>query len=100
MWVNLRDEKQKSRPKAFLLGQETILRCHPAWRKESAHLRILIYADFFYGEPYSVAHTEGGSPSFRLPSEVHSAKCFLPRSHRPRLSVRKGKTLTYSSSSV
>ena len=37
---------------------------------------------------------------FRLPLEVHSASCFLPRSQHPRLSGRKGKRLTHSSSSV
>ena len=45
-------------------------------------------------------YSEGLRPRFRLPLEVHSAVCFLPQSHRLRLSFKKVIQLTYSSSTV
>ena len=77
---------------------------HPAvppglTRRTRPLLRILTYADLC-SRRVQLRLAYSGDLPFRSPSEVHSAPAFLPRSHLPRLSERKGMKPTHSSSTV
>ena len=101
--VLFRDKKCKNPvPVWLLLGQDRILRCHPAWYASAYPLCAYHHTpDVDNGGSHSGSHTLRGSRlRFRSPSEVHSALRFsLPSQHR-QLSVEKGTELTHSSSSV
>ena len=95
--------KNLSHTITVVLGQvsnQIYLRCHPAWCINNTHsTHTHTYAEFCLRRsllrlPYH------GSVRFRSPSEVHSAKALLLRSHHPQLSVKRRFLLTHSSSTV
>lgn len=88
------ETNKKSHPKRPLtLGQDRILRCHPAWRDPSHPLtRTNIRRPGSRGARPS--HILKAEAPFRSPSEAHSISAPLPRSHQRRLS-EKGLSETY-----